>query len=152
MVAELMENGEYFQLIAPMAFKVKGKNTGVFLKACAIVQMHTKLIQFEYDEDDGEVRPVIEFPLEDNTLSYKQFMRCVTGMVQLLDQYYPVLQKAAVEGVIDTALYPSRASHLIVLIGQLLEGAGDSDKKRLEQMLQEATSSDDDEGKPPDIF
>ena len=101
LVAQLLEEGEYFQLFAPKAFVVKGEHQDAFLRACAIIQWRTKLIQFEWDRNDGEVRPVIEFPLEDAKLTRKQFERCIQGMCSILDEFFPKLKKAADEGVVD---------------------------------------------------
>ena len=101
LILQLLENGEYFQLFTPMAFKVTGPHVDVFLKACSIVQWRTKMIQFEYDDADGEIRPIIEFPLEDAKLTSAQLIRCIKGMVALIDAYYPVLDRARREGVID---------------------------------------------------
>lgn len=101
LVAQLLEDGEYFQLFSPKAFVVKGEHQDAFLRACAIIQWRTKLIQFEWDRNDGEVRPVIEFPLEDAKLTRKQFERCIQGMCSILDEFYPKLKKAADEGIVD---------------------------------------------------
>lgn len=101
LIAQLLEDGEYFQLFAPKAFVVKGEHQDAFLRACAIIQWKTKLIQFEWDRNDGEVRPVIEFPLEDGKMTRKQFERCVQGICAILDEFFPKLKKAAEEGVVD---------------------------------------------------
>ncbi|MDP9177346.1 MAG: YbjN domain-containing protein [Gemmatimonadota bacterium] len=101
LVLQVLEGGEYLQLFCPMAFKVEGPHVDVFLKACAIVQWRTKLIQFEYDPRDGEIRPTIELPLEDSKVTARQLLRCVRGMVMLMDTYYPVLDRARTEGIID---------------------------------------------------
>ena len=100
-IIKLLEDGEYIEIFAPSAFKIKGKNVDTFLKAAAMIQWKTKLIQFEYDDTDGEVRPVVEFPIEDGTITTKQLARCVHGLAELVDRYYPVLDKALKEGVID---------------------------------------------------
>ena len=99
-VIELSENGEYINFFSPGAFNIAGKNKQVFLEACCMAQWMTKLIQFEYDHQDGEIRPVIEFPLEDNTVTAKQISRALRGMASLMDTYYNFLIKAG-EGVID---------------------------------------------------
>ena len=57
----------------------------------------TKLIKFEYDEQDGEIRALVEFPLEDAALTQKQFLRCLNGLVQIVDEYHPAIQ-SAIEG------------------------------------------------------
>lgn len=65
------------------------------------VQWQTKLIQFEYDRNDGEIRPIVEFPIEDSTLTARQLMRCILGLVEIIDNYYPVLRWALDEGVVE---------------------------------------------------
>jgi hypothetical protein len=140
LVVQLLEDGEYFNLFAPRAFQVKGANQDAFLRACAIVQWRTKLIQFEWDESDGEVRPTVEFPIEDGVLTTKQFARCVNGMCSILDQFYPVLRKAADEGVVE---FPSTGTPPDVgLMRELMErlmreGGSDEDRARaLEDIAQ----------------
>ena len=97
---ELDEGGAYFKLYAPLAYRPDA-NLDAFLRACMVVQWETKLIQFEYDRHDGEVRPVIEFALEDAPLTARQLFRCVNGMLALLERYHPTLQRAADEGVVE---------------------------------------------------
>ncbi len=45
-----------------------------------------KLLRFEYDPTDGEVRAAIELPLEDAPLTERLFDRCLSGLIQLVDQ------------------------------------------------------------------
>ena len=102
LVIRLEEEGEYFKLFAPEAFAVTdGVHLDAFLRACAIVQWRTKLIQFEFDERDGEIRPIVEFPLEDAPLTQSQVRRCIVGMVQLLEEFYPTLDRALSHGEVD---------------------------------------------------
>ncbi len=100
-VIQIQEDGRYLQVFAPEAYRVPADNAGPFLQACAMVQWRTKLIQFEYDAQDGEVRPVVEFPLMDALLTSNQLMRAVHGLVELVDTYHPVLDRAAREGFIQ---------------------------------------------------
>jgi hypothetical protein len=85
----------------PGAFSAKGAHVDALLRACMVVQWHTRLVQFEYDETDGEIRPVVEFPLEDAKLTTKQLERCIRSLVFLVDEFYPTLKKALDEGVIE---------------------------------------------------
>lgn len=99
-VVMLREDGEYVSIFSPMAYKIDGPHVDIFLKACMIVQWQTKLIQFEYDPDDGEIRPVIEFPLEDGTLTARQLHRCLRGLTQLVDDHDAMLRQALETGEI----------------------------------------------------
>jgi hypothetical protein len=106
LVVELDEEGRYFAIFCPAAFKLSGRHVDAFLRACAMVQWETKLVQFEYDSASGAVRPVIEFPLEDAPLTVAQLQRCIHGLVQLVDEYYPTLERALRDGIV---VLPERA-------------------------------------------
>lgn len=119
-VARLDEDGEYFKLFSPKAFVARPAHQNAFLRACMIIQWRTKLIQFEFDQDDGEIRPIIEFPLEDATLTARQLARCVGGMVTIMERYYPVLHTANETGVIDSqAMAGDERAALQQMIAQL---------------------------------
>lgn len=102
-VIKLLEDGEYLEVFAPNAFKIPedSEKAAMFLKTCAIIQWKTKLLQFEFDDNDGEVRPMIEFPLEDALVTQKQLKRCINGLTAIVDTYYPVLKKVTDEGIIS---------------------------------------------------
>ncbi len=97
----LDEGGEYVSFYAPAVFQPGHEYLDVFLRACMIAQWESKMIQFEYDRQTGEVAAIIEFPVEDNTLTERQVRRCVFGLVNLLDEFYVPLQRAADEGILD---------------------------------------------------
>jgi hypothetical protein len=91
--------GSYLKVFMPGAFTARGPHVDALLRACMILQWRTLLVQFEYDETDGEIRPIVEFPLEDAKLTSKQLGRCVRALVYLVDEYYPTLRRALDEGV-----------------------------------------------------
>jgi hypothetical protein len=100
LMIELLEDGEFFTLLAPRAYFVRGEHQDAFLRACARVQWRTKMVQFEWDASDGEVRPIIEIPLEDSELTARQLRRCIQGLCSIIDRYHEVLLRAATEGVV----------------------------------------------------
>lgn len=118
LVIRLSENGGYFELFAPQAFKAVGPHVDAFLKACAMMQWRTKLIQFEYDASDGEIRPIIEFPIEDGTLTQKQLSRCIGGICQLVDDYYEPLKRALGEGVVE---FPERGQEMGRMVSDAMQ-------------------------------
>ena len=81
-----------------------------------MIQWRTKLIQFEYDAKDGEVRPVVEFPLMDAPLTGAQLMRAVNGLVELVDSYHPVLRRALDGGVVEFDTDDGEAEMLSALL------------------------------------
>lgn len=99
-VISLMENGEYIAFRAPLAYRAVGDHVDAFLRVCAMIQWRTKLIQFEYDDRDGEVRPVIEFPLEEGKLVKGQVLRCLRGLCTLVDEYHDTLTRTLETGEI----------------------------------------------------
>lgn len=115
LVIKLSENGEYLEVFSPMAFRIQGEHVDAFLKACTMIQWKTKLIQFEYDADDGEIRPIIELPIEDGRITKRQLERCVFGIVGILDNYYPTLEQAARTGVIEFYKSPGTESMELML-------------------------------------
>ena len=144
LVIRLDEDGRYFRLYAPDAYRVPEERAGMFLQACAMVQWRTKLIQFEYDAQDGEVRPVVEFPLEDNDLSSAQLMRCMAGLTQLIDEFHPILYRAMAEGVIEFDDDGAAAA----LLGRLLAGfPADTLAEALRLADQQRRLDEDDDGR-----
>ncbi len=87
-VIQLDEDGEFFELFAPRVLSgVKDHpHCNAILQTMLCISWETKMLQWEYDPSDGEIRAIIEFPLEDSTLTERQFNRCLYGLVQLVDE------------------------------------------------------------------
>lgn len=88
-VAQLDEDGEFFKLFAPHVLSgVKNHpHKNAILQAMLSISWETKMLQWEYDPSDGEIRAMIEFPLEDAPLTERQFSRCLTGLIQIVDDF-----------------------------------------------------------------
>jgi hypothetical protein len=135
LVINLSEDGEYFQLFAPMAYRCQGPHVQVFLQACMEIQWRTKLIQYEYDREDGEIRPKIEFPLEDALLTDRQLIRCISGICSLTDTYHETLAGALATGEIRmppeedpfVGAVPQTAMASMMLHSLQAEGRGEDD-------------------------
>ncbi len=127
-VIYLSENGEYFQVYCPNAWKVAPGHADAVQRACTMIQWRTKLIQFEYDDTDGELRVIVEFPLEDAKLTEKQLHRCISGLLQLVDEYHETIQKAIDTGNVamprPQASAPGTADAAIRMAILALEGEG----------------------------
>ncbi|MGI9110157.1 MAG: hypothetical protein ACR2KA_09085 [Opitutales bacterium] len=52
------------------------------------------MVQFEYDAQDGEIRAIVEFPLEDVQLTSRQLMRCIHGLVKVMDRNHVTIVDA----------------------------------------------------------
>lgn len=86
-VVQLDEEGRFFRLFAPQVLAGVDEHPykAAILQTMLAISWETKMLQWEYDPADGEIRAIIEFPLEDSVLTEKQFNRCLTGLIQLVD-------------------------------------------------------------------
>lgn len=87
-VVELEEEGEFFSIYAPQILSdvQNHPHKSAILQTMLSISWETKMLQWEYDPSDGEIRAIIEFPLEDAELTERQFNRCLHGLVQLVDE------------------------------------------------------------------
>ncbi|MCM1982654.1 hypothetical protein [Lyngbya confervoides] len=100
-VVKLEEEGQFFKVFVPQV--VGGVQTHphkmAILQTMLIISWETKMLQWEYDPSDGEIRAIIEFPLEDSTLTEQQFDRCFDGLVEMVaDWALPRLQEVMATG------------------------------------------------------
>jgi hypothetical protein len=103
-VVRLEENGEFLKIFTPKLFTYQdGPNKLALMEALLLTSWETKMLQWEYDPTDGEVRAIVEFPIEDAQLTLKQFSRAFDGLLQLVTRFYPRLKK-----VIETGEDPTR--------------------------------------------
>ena len=86
-VVQLDEEGKFFRLFAPQVLaEVKDHPyKDAILQTMLAISWETKMLQWEYDPSDGEIRAIIEFPLEDSLLTERQFNRCLSGLIQIVD-------------------------------------------------------------------
>ncbi|HEY9811005.1 MAG TPA: hypothetical protein V6D13_16890 [Halomicronema sp.] len=86
-VIQLDEDGEFFKLFAPQVLTglQDHEHKDAILQTMLCISWETKMLQWEYDPSDGEIRAIIEFPLEDSLLTERQFNRCLSGLVQMVD-------------------------------------------------------------------
>ncbi|MEB3294010.1 MAG: hypothetical protein VKJ24_12700 [Synechococcales bacterium] len=87
-VIQLDEDGEFFEIYAPRVLAgVKNHPfKDAILQTMLCISWETKMLQWEYDPSDGEIRAIIEFPLEDALMTERQFNRCLYSLVQLVDE------------------------------------------------------------------
>ncbi|MEN9217276.1 MAG: hypothetical protein Q6K90_08125 [Gloeomargarita sp. HHBFW_bins_162] len=100
-VIALEEDGEFFKIYAPRIIQgVKDHPyQGAAMQTLLTISWETKMLQWEYDPSDGEVRAIIEFPLEDSLLTQRQFVRCLEALVKIVDEKaFPRLQKTLETG------------------------------------------------------
>lgn len=137
-VVQLDEEGEFFKLFAPQVL------TGIqehphkpsILQTMLCISWETKMLQWEYDPTDGEIRAIIEFPLEDSILTENQFNRCLAGLVQIVDDVAMPRLKEVMETGQDPGDQEMGERMLLTLqeeapgLLQMLEKAMEARKKR----------------------
>ena len=85
---ELSENGEYIKMFSPACYSYRdGRYKAAVFQVCLMVSWMTKMLQFEYDSEDGEIRAIIEFPLEVAELTGRQLLRCIHGIAETVDKF-----------------------------------------------------------------
>ena len=103
-VVRLQENGEFFEIIVPNLFTYPdGPNKLPLMQTLLHISWETKMLQWEYDPSDGEIRATIEFPLEDAVMTSRQFFRAFDAMLQFIQVYGPRIRT-----VIETGSDPGR--------------------------------------------
>jgi hypothetical protein len=101
-VIQLDEDGRFFKLFAPevLAGVKSHPHKTAILQTMLSISWETKMLQWEYDPSDGEIRAIIEFPLEDSTLTAQQFNRCFDGLLEIVGSWaLPRLYKVMETGV-----------------------------------------------------
>jgi len=120
-VIQLDEDGEFFKLFAPQVLSdvISHPHKDAILQTMLSISWETKMLQWEYDPTDGEIRAIIEFPLEDAPLTEKQFNRCLRGLIQIVDE----IAMPRLQAVMETGEDPGDIEEGERLLLQLQEQA-----------------------------
>lgn len=99
LVIRIHEEGEFISVFAPAAWNIEENlyKAAVF-EAIASIQMKYKMLRFDYDPADGEIRPNIELPLEDSDLTSRQFHRLIHGVMHGVCRFDRVIRRAMETG------------------------------------------------------
>ena len=104
-VIQLSENGEYIKFFAPSAYYIENDESSyAVLRTFTIIAWRVKMVDFELDGNDGEVRPTVDFPLEDNNISIEQIRRCCQSIAKIIDVMHPFIQHAIIQGTVHPNL------------------------------------------------
>ncbi len=104
-VIQLTEDGEYIKFFVPSAYHIpEDESAYAVLKSFSIIAWQVKLLDFEVDPSDGEVRPTIDFPIEDGTLTTQQIQRCCRTLARLVDIFHPYIKRALVDNKVPAEL------------------------------------------------
>lgn len=103
LVIGLQEDGELLRIVAPMAYRLPPKAGARRLAAVQRtlnqINWESRVVQYEMDTEDGEIRLAIDFPVEDGKLTELQLTRMLRLMPNVADQCHVALRRALDEGV-----------------------------------------------------
>lgn len=96
------EDGEFLEFTAPNLYEGRGcREPGKLFKALLDITMRTKLVRFEHDPKNDTIHASVTFPVEDGTLTRKQFRRMLEAIPKALDRWHPVIRRAIDQGIVD---------------------------------------------------
>lgn len=82
----LTQNGRFLQMVIPQFLNLKEHvYKGIAFQTLLNISFELKMIRFEYDLSNGEVRASVELPLEDAPLTAQQFNYALEGLVKVVD-------------------------------------------------------------------
>lgn len=139
-VISLKEDGAYLELAAPQLLMVKDHvYKGVLFQTLLAIAWEVKLLRWEYDPSDGEVRASIAIALEDALLTERQFNRMLGALVQLVDQESMPRLKA----VLATGEDPGRKGVEQALAEMLQEMLPEGGLAELQQAIAQLQQTED---------
>ena len=98
----LLEKGEFVKILAPSVFNLHNcKHPQSLSQALLEMSFKTKMLRWELDGKDGEIRASVDIPLENSKLKKNQFLRSLFAVPVILDQYYLSIKEAMDNGVVD---------------------------------------------------
>jgi len=138
------EDGEHVEFTAPQLYTSRGcDHTAALFEALLAITMRTKLIRFEYDPSDGEVRCTVECAVEDGGLTKRQFFRMLHCLSESIDRWHPVIRAAMDSGVVNLEPVAGGAEHLARLAAIEASAGG---IERLEELVKRAKAKRDTPG------
>jgi len=98
MVLRIEEDGELLRIQAPMAYRLpkdaSPETQAAVLRTINQLNWESKILQYEMDLEDGEIRLGADFPLEDGQPTELQVSRMVRLIPQVIDQGHLAMRDA----------------------------------------------------------
>lgn len=120
----LEEKGRFIKIFSPRCYQyTHSKYKEAFFKTLLAISFHTKMVQFECDQYEEGIYAMVEFPIEDATLSEKQVVRALFSIVHVLERYDSVIRSALDTGLIafGRSQEDEWLSNFITLMSQIEE-------------------------------
>ena len=130
----MLERGEFLAIFTPQAWSLADcPHKEAVFEAITSIQTQYKMLRFDYDPTDGEIRPNVELPLEDAILTSRQFHRLLHCMLHGVPRFDRVIQQALETGVVsfkplEDEEQSSPPSSLVIRLQRLATEAGGIEK------------------------
>ena len=141
----LAEEGEFLSMCAPLAYCVaECEHRAAVFEVLLLIQAKYKLLRFDYDPADGEIRPNMELPLEDSELTSNQFHRMLRGLLMGVERFDPMIRRAMTTGVASLDPPDQAPGTVLPEVQRLLDlAARAGGVNRLERLLAKAAAMDE---------
>lgn len=105
-ILNLFASVNNIQIFSPSCFAVpdEPEREGLFFKACTILNWKSTLCKYKYEPVFGLFEAVVDYPIDDYTMTQKQLITCINELIYMLNLSYPLFDKISKEGVIDLDL------------------------------------------------
>ena len=110
----VQEQGELIKIIIPKLYScINPLHRRAFFEVAVRKTFEKKLCFFDYDHRDGEIRMVVDLPLEDASVTEKQIKRIVTALISHVDNNDADVRAAVEEGKLPFLDYKADLNHEI---------------------------------------
>lgn len=104
LVIRVLEDGDFLSVFVPWGWGVRGcPHKAAVFEALATIQARHKMLRFDYDPADGEIRPNVEVAIETSELTSRQFHRTIHAIMSGIERYDGVIRQAMETGVVSFA-------------------------------------------------
>ena len=149
---QVIEEGRIVKFFCPAAYHIPLDTTGfAALKTFASISWKVRLVNFQVDIEDGEVRPSIHIPVEDTSLTPQQLQACLENLSVVVDLFDPYIRHALIYGEVHDRILTGDALSLLQESIDALDDSDDSDVDiSSEESEPESEESSSDDSENPD--
>lgn len=113
-VFNVQESGELIKIIIPRLYScINPQFRRAFFEVAIRKTFEKKLCFYDYDHRDGEIRMLLDLPLEDTQLSERQLKRIVQSMLLHVDANDEAVRAAVEKGTLPFIDYKADLTHEI---------------------------------------
>lgn len=113
-VFNVQENGELIKVVVPKLYScINTQFRRAFFEVAIRNTFEKKLCFYDYDHRDGEIRMILDLPLEDAVVTEKQIRRIVKSLITLIDKNDESVRAAVTEGKLPFIDYKADLTHEI---------------------------------------